>query len=475
MKLVIIGAGPGGYTAALRARSLGAEVTLIDRDEPGGTCLARGCIPSKIMRQAADLVDSLKKASDYGITPGDSSPLVDLTALRSRQASIISGMQKGLTALFKARGIAFVRGRAEISAPAEVTVQTPDGETVFQFDKLLIATGSRPSEIPGAGPNLALNGKTIISSDEALSLTELPARLLVVGGGVIGCELAQIYHSLGTEVSMVEALDRILPLPSLDEGISKTYMRSLKKARLPFYTGYGLADARSTPEGICAILKPFQPKNLNPGPEREVLCDKILICTGRAPLADEIGLADAGVALDSRGWVEVDGDFKTSTPNISAIGDCLGPAHYMLAHTAQAQGRAAVEAMFGETSSMNLSLVPATIFTYPEIACVGPSLREAEKSNPGSKGVDILFRQLGKAQAMGEPDGLVRIVSGSCGKVLGGQIIGAQASSLIAEIALAANAGLHVTDIARTIHAHPTLAEGVWEAALASSCHALHG
>lgn len=471
MKLAIIGSGPGGYTAALRASQLGAEVTLIDRNEPGGTCLARGCIPSKIMRQAADLAEASKKAAEYGIQLAASSPFVNLEALRGRQNSIVEGMQKSLAALFKAKGIKFIRGNARIIAPGSVEISGAEGEEILSFDNLLLATGSRPADIPGAPPGLAINGGTIISSDEALELTSLPARMLVVGGGVIGCELAQIYHSLGSEVTLVEAMNRILPLQALDEDISKTYMRSLKKSRMPFFVSYSLANLEETTAGLKAALKPFQGE----GPEKEVLCDKVLVCTGRAPLGDNIGLDQAGVSRNARGWVEVDSSFRTSAPNIWAIGDCLGPAHYMLAHTAQAQGRAAVESMLGEASRTNLSVVPAAIFTHPEIACAGLSLKEAESKFPGSKASDFLFRQLGKAQAMGETDGLMRIVCDAAGKVLGGQIVGAHASSLISEIALAAGAGLNVEEIAATIHAHPTLAEGVWEAALAASGQPLHG
>ncbi|MBQ4132897.1 MAG: NAD(P)/FAD-dependent oxidoreductase, partial [Desulfovibrionaceae bacterium] len=455
-RVVIIGAGPGGYTAALRAARLGESVTLIDSAEPGGTCLARGCIPSKIMRHAADFAEAREKAAAYGIDFGSHEYSVDLPTLRARQKTIVEGMQKGLTATFKNSGIEFIRGSARLAPGGVVEIKCGEECLTRGYDQLLLAIGSRPADIPGAPPELQIDGDKIISSNEALSLTELPDGLLVVGGGVIGCELAQIYHALGVKVTLVEAMDRILPLPSLDEDICKSYMRCLKKARLPFYTGYSLSAAERTDAGLKAVLTPWQRE----GEAKEIVCSKILVCTGRAPLPDTLGLAEAGVLFTSRGWIEVDACFRTATPNIWAIGDCLGPAYGMLAHTAQAQGMAAVEAMLGKTPSMNMKHVPATIFSRPEIACVGLSLRQAAEEIPGSQASDFLFRQLGKAQATGEIDGQVRIVYAPDRKVLGGQILGANASALIGEIALAASAGLSIDDIAAAIHAHPSLPEG---------------
>ncbi len=464
MRLVVIGAGPGGYTAALRAAQLGASVTLIDSAEPGGTCLARGCIPSKIMRHAADLAEAARQAADYGVDLGGRERQIDLSALRARQSGIIGGLQKSLVGTFKARGVEFVRGRVHVVVPGQVEVETEAGRQVYGYDRLLLAIGSRPADIPGAPPELLINGDSIISSNEALALPELPAGLLVVGGGVIGCELAQIYHSLGVSVTLVEAMDRLLPLPSLDDDICKSYMRCLKKVRLPVYTGYSLSAVNKTADGLKAVLAPWQSE----GPVKEIPCAKILVCTGRAPVPDEMGLAQVGVTFSKRGWVEVDADFKTNAPDIWAIGDCLGPAYGMLAHTAQAQGRAVVERLLNKSVTVNLKHVPATIFSRPEIACVGLSLKQAQMEAPGSKASDFLFRRLGKAQATGEIDGQVRIVFGPDRKVLGGQIIGAQASVLIGEIALAVSCGLSIDDIAGVIHAHPSLPEGIWEAALAT-------
>ena len=468
-KLVIIGAGPGGYAAAFQAARLGAAVTLIDCAEPGGTCLARGCIPSKIMRHAADLAEARQKAAAWGIGFGSQESRVDLAALRTRQAAIIGGMQKGLLSAFKNKGIDFLRGTARISAPGLVEIESPAGSQSRRYDRLLLAIGSRPAEIPGAPPELKLDGNRIISSNEALALTELPDSLLVVGGGVIGCELAQIYHAFGVTVTLVEAMDRLLPLPGLDDDICKAYLRCLKKAGLACYTGYSLRAVVREPlagggESLRAQLAPWQRE----GEGKEISCSKILVCTGRAPLPDDFGLAAAGVTFSSRGWIEVDEGFKTAAPDIWAIGDCLGPAYNMLAHTAQAQGLAAVETMFNRPLSMHLNQVPATIFSRPEIACTGLSLRQAQEQAPGSRASDFLFRQLGLAQASGEIDGQIRIVYGPDQRVLGGQILGSQAGSLIGEIALAVDRGLSLERIAAVIHAHPSLPEGIWEAAFAA-------
>ena len=468
MRLVIIGAGPGGYSAAIRASQLGARVVLVEKDQPGGTCLNRGCIPSKIMKRTADVAREMAEAASFGVVSDSASFEVKMDLLRARQKKIIDGQIMGLSKHFKALGINLVKGEAKVEQAGTVLVAKADGsEESFDYDNLLIATGSEPTCLPG----LSIDGEKVISSDQALWMEEMPQSLLVLGGGVIGCELAQIFHDFGVKVTIVEACDRILPLPSLDEEISKNFMRSLKKTKLPFLTCHTLTEVKPAGKGVIAVIKPFGKE----GEAREMEFDKVLISVGRCPAVGGLGLETLGVTFDKRGWLEVGDDYRTKAPQVWAIGDCLGPAKVMLAHVATAEAMAAVENMFGGNKTVDYDQIPSAVFTSPEIGSVGLTLAQAEERFPGSRAYDFLMRQLGKAQAMGETDGLVRLIIGPDGKVLGGHIMGASATSLIAEVAVAVTKGLTAKDLASTIHAHPTLPEGIWEAALAADGRPLHG
>lgn len=466
MKLVIVGAGPGGYAAAMRAARKGAAVTLIDRNLPGGTCLHAGCIPSKIMRRTADSARELREAASFGVE-GAETPRINMETLRKRQRGIVDAQAKGLTHHFAQLGIDLVKGNASFERAGSVSAVLDDGTKVeYPYDNLLLALGSAPMTIPALGDDPA-----IMTSDDALWMENLPESLLVVGGGVIGCELAQIFHDFGVRVTLVEGLSRLLPIPGLDEEISKTYMRVLKKAKLPFLVGQTLAGVRRDGNGLIAAVKPFNGE----GDIREVHCEKILVAIGRKACSAQLGLENIGVTLDAKGWIEADETCRTKAPNVWAIGDCLGPARIMLAHTATAEGLIAVENMFGKNETVNYDAMPSAVFSVPEIGSVGLTLAQAAERHPGSEARDFLFRQLGKAQAMGETDGLVRLIVSPEGLTLGGHIIGPCATSLIAEITLAVSQKLNADAIARTVHAHPTLPEGIWEAALAAVGRPLHG
>lgn len=467
-KLVIIGAGPGGYSAAIRGRQLGLEVTLVERDQPGGTCLNRGCIPSKIMRRTADVAREVRGAAAFGVAGDASGFEVKMDLLRARQKKVVEGQIAGLAKHFQALGINLVKGSATAGRPGAVSVAlNGGGEETFPYDHLLVATGSVPVSLPG----LTVDGRNIISSDEALWMEEKPKSLLVVGGGVIGCELAQIFHDFGVQVTIVEGLNRLLPLPAIDEEISKNFMRCLKKAKLPFLTGQTVAGVRPSAGGVAATIKPFKGE----GEAKEMEFEKILVSIGRKAAIEGLGLESLGVKFDPRGWIEVDDQYRTAAPGVWAIGDCLGPRKIMLAHVATAEAMAAVANMTGGQGRVNYDAVPSAVFTAPEIGCVGLTLAQAQERFPGSRASDFLFRQLGKAQAMGETDGLARLVTGPQGQVLGGHIIGACATSLVAEVAAAMAGGLTAEGLASTIHAHPTLPEGVWEAALSAAGRPLHG
>lgn len=457
-KVVIIGAGPAGYPAACRAARLGAAVTLIEKSRAGGTCLNMGCIPSKIMRRAADFMRAAAASPAYGVNLGQ--PELDLPALRARQQDIVANLVAGLTDQFQGLSIRLVQAEARVERAGQVAAITPDGATEhIPYDHLIVATGSAPASLPG----LPMDGQRVISSDQALWLDQLPESLLVVGGGVLGCELAQIYHDFGVKVAIVEAMPRLLPIPGLDEEISKTYLRGLKKIKLPVYLNHTLSKLEPTNQAVSVTLTPAS----GPGEDKQLQFEKILMAVGRKPAHQDLGLAALGVAFDPKGWIVAGPDFQTSVPRVWAIGDCLGPARPMLAHLATAEGLACVDNIMGRPRpAPNPEHVPAAIFTRPEIGTVGLTLAQAQQREPNSRASDFQFRALGKAQAIGQIDGLVRLVVGPDNRLLGGHIIGPEAGDLIAELTLAITAGLTVNDLAKTIHSHPTLAEAIWEASI---------
>jgi dihydrolipoamide dehydrogenase len=424
------------------------------------------------MRRAADGLNYVEDSLPYGL--GVNVASFDLGILRERQRKIVDSQVQGLTAHFKALGVKLVIGRAAVEKPGTVRVAKRDGTSEeCPYDRLLLATGSEPVSLPG----LPIDGKKIVTSDQALWLTTTPKRLLVVGGGVIGCELAQIFGAFGSDTTIVEALDRPLPLPSVDAEISKVYARSLKKIKLAFLASQTVFAVEENPDGSLKVrFAPFSGPDA-PGEIKDLTFDTILVSVGRRPALGGLDLKALGVTQDSKGWLKVNDDYQTQAPNVWAVGDCLGPAKIMLAHVATAEALVAAESMvLGQSQrKVNYAAIPSAIFTAPEIGCVGLSLAQASQDFPGAKAQDFLFRQLGKAQAMGETDGLFRLVLAPDNRILGAHIIGAQASSLLGEATLAVAKGLTADDLAQTIHAHPTLPEGFWECAMAATGQPLHG
>ena len=474
-RIVIIGAGPGGYVAAVRAAQLGAEVTLIEGAEVGGTCLNRGCIPSKVMITTAQLMEKMARAQEFGITL--QGPVgVDLARLQARKKAVIQAQAGGILKLLKQHRVRYVQGSGRIKAPGVVTVQPPGGETVeLPWDRLILATGTRPATLP----QLPFDGEKIISSDQALDLRQVPESVLIVGGGVIGCEFAFILAALGARVTVVEALSRLLPLPSVDKDCSKVLQREMKKRRIGFLVERTVTDVDEIDEGLRVTIGP-SPLVAAPGkagPAATVLeVDQILVCTGRRPNLGVLGgREDPGINFEN-GWLQADAGLATGAAGIFAIGDLLGPARVMLAHVASAEGLVAAENCMGRSCAMDYSAVPGAIFTAPEIATVGLTETGARAGGADVQADSVLFRTLGKAQVMGEIAGQAKIVSerGS-GRILGVHIIGPHATDLIAEGTLAIKSGATVEDLRATIHAHPTLAEIMFETALKATGRALHG
>lgn len=446
MRLAVLGAGPGGYVAALRAARQGAEVTVIESSEVGGTCLNQGCIPTKTILASTELYSKVRSFEEFGIDL-DGTVTPNLYKIVERKRRVIEVQIKGIMSLFKSWGVELRKGRGRIVGERRLLVEGDD-EGEIEVDRIIIATGSRPAEIPA----FPLDGEHIITSSEALELTDIPKSLLIVGGGVIGCEFACIYNALGTDVTIVELLPRVLSTE--DEEISKIFERELKKKKIKLYTEVQAERVVIGEDGVHTTLSNG----------KEIVTEKVLVSIGRAFNTDDIGLEDMGIELSDRGSIKVNSRMETNLPGIFAIGDVTGGI--MLAHTAYKEAQVAVRNIMGIDTEMDYSVVPAAVFTSPEIASVG--LREHQVRERGIEYVTghFQFRAVGKAHAIGEISGMVKVIGEKrSDKLLGVHIIGPHASDLIHEAAVALRAGLKVSDIAETIHAHPTLSEGLMEAA----------
>ncbi|MCX7793503.1 MAG: dihydrolipoyl dehydrogenase [Thermodesulfovibrionales bacterium] len=448
MRLIILGAGPGGYVAAIKAAQLGTEVIVIEEREVGGTCLNLGCIPSKALVASAEALSIIRKADEYGvIINGEIRP--DFKKIMERKDRIISTQVKGIRSLFKHRNIKLVEGRGELAGGLKVRVKGKDGsEELFEGDRIIIATGSRPAKIPG----LPVDGINILSSDDVWKLTEIPKSMVIIGAGVIGCQFACLFRELGTDITMVEIMNRALSTE--DEEISDIMEKELKKKKIKLLTSVKVES--------CSISEAGVSLKLSDG--KEIRAEKLLVSIGRALNSENIGLEKTGIEKGTRGEIKVNERMETSEKGIYAVGDVTGGM--LLAHVASREGIVAAINACGGNESIDYSVVPISIYTSPEIASVG--LREYQAKERGIPVVTGTFpyRALGKAHAMGEISGIFKIVAdGKTDRVLGVHIIGAHASDIIHEAALAIKAGLKVKDIANMIHAHPTLSEGLMEAA----------
>lgn len=444
--IVIIGAGPGGYVAAIRGAQLGARVCVIEKDKLGGVCLNKGCIPTKALISNIELIRTLKKAEDYGIKV--SGYEIDRVRIASRKDEIVTRLVRGIETLFKARSINLIKGTAKLIGENEVEVA--ESKEKVKAKDIIIATGSSPLELPF----LKFDAKAVFSSDDLLSKNETisgPARkLLIVGGGVIGCEFARIFKELDWDVTIVEMMEQLLP--NMDREIAKKLEAALKKEGIRIYTGKKVEEVAREEGEITATLSDGS----------QVLVEKVLVCVGRRPNSAGIGLEESGIKME-KGRIIVDDTLRTNVPNIYAIGDVIGG--YLLAHVASYEGVIAVENAMGKSCKVDYNVVPNCIFTHPEIASVGLTEAQARQANYDVKLGKFPFIASGKAHAMGQTEGFAKIVGDGEGNILGAQIFGPQATELIAEVAAAMKMGARVCDIADTIHAHPTLSEATKEAA----------
>lgn len=463
--IAILGAGPGGYVAAIRAAQLGARVTIIERDKLGGVCLNWGCIPSKALLSVVELGDKLKKAEDLGLVL-HAPPTYDLARMVSRKEKVVATLVKGIATLFRGWGIEQVNGQGVLRDARTIAVTKSDGDRLdVHADALVIATGSSWPDLP----QFPIDGHVVVTSQQMLELRQVPAGLVIVGGGVEGCEFAALYSGLGAQVTIIELMPRLLPLE--DEEISSTMERELKKRGVTVLTGITVERLERLPESVAVSLKDGS----------TVTANKLLVSVGRGFNSRGIGLEEVGVTLGRRAEILVDERMHTNVPGIYAIGDVTGKA--MLAHVASTQGQVAVENIMGHARSINYEVIPAGIFTLPEIGRVGlteqQARAQAEKNgknpNHSVKVGRFRYAALGKAQATGDTTGFFKVIADAVtDKILGMHILGAHAADLIHEAALAMQVGATAAQVAGMIHAHPTLAEGMMEAMEDADGRAIH-
>lgn len=474
-RIVVVGGGPGGYAAALRSAQMGALVTLIERDHLGGTCLNRGCIPSKILKEAAHTLHRFQQAETLGIrVAGSVTP--DMGLIMARKGAIVSDQIKGLERLLAQRRVEVIHGHAVLEGKGRALVTGNGGLPVEAFwDSLILATGSRPRALA----QFPFDGHILLSSDHALELPHVPQNLLIVGGGVIGCEFASIFASLGATVTLVEAMDRLLPLPSVDPFCSKWLQREMKKQKIRLLLNQTVQDLLVQGGTCMARLGPspfVEDKRPAPSQVLTVPADKILVCIGRDPRSESLGLESIGVLTDEKGWIKADRRLCTTAPEVYAIGDCLGPSRPMYAYVATEEGMAAAENALGGNHAMDYRAVPGAVFTTPEVAGVGLTEPQLREQGIPYRGDSVLFRNVGKSHVLGEISGEARILTRvPDGVVLGVHMVGPGVTELMGEPALAVRLGSSVEDLAAIPRPHPTLSEIMSELSYKALDRPLHG
>ncbi|MGH7176084.1 MAG: dihydrolipoyl dehydrogenase [Tepidisphaeraceae bacterium] len=457
--LIVIGAGPGGYVAAIRAAQLGLKTACVEREYLGGTCLNVGCIPSKALLDSSERYYAAKtQFARHGINVGEMS--IDLSRMMSRKDEVVKALTGGVGMLFKKNKIEHLVGQGRITARDTVEVKSKDGVTkMYKSPHILIATGSAPVQIP----SLPFDGKHILSSTEGLSIDQIPRRMIVVGAGYIGLEMGSVWSRLGTEVLVLEFRERCLPVS--DAEMALALQKSLEKQGLKFRFKTTAESAKVENDRVRVVWK-----SGNESGEEEV--DKVLVAVGRRPVTDGLGLENVGVKLDKKGFVLVDDHFQTSAKGVYAIGDVIGGL--MLAHKAEEEGVACAELMAGKSGHVNYHACPAVVYTHPELASVGFTEEQARERGDVRIG-KFPFIANGRARGMGETEGFVKIIGDAAtDRILGVHILGAHASDMIAEATVALEFAASVEDLARSFHAHPTLPEAVKEAALAVEKRAIH-
>ena len=456
--LIVIGGGPGGYVAAIRAAQRGLSAAVIEREPKlGGTCLRVGCIPSKALLESSHkFEEATHDLAAHGVKVGGVA--LDLATLMKRKDEVVSTLAKGIEALLKKHKVTRYLGTGRLAGPGKVAVNGADGTvTTLESPRVIVAVGSVPVVLPGIVPD----GDRVGTSTEALAFPEVPGHLVVIGGGYIGLELGSVWRRLGSRVTVLEYADRILL--GIDGDIAAEALTLFRKQGLDIRLGVKVTSARADGAGCLVEIEGGEP----------IRCDRVLAATGRRPATDDVGLETVGIQTDRRGFIPVDDHFRTTAPGVWAIGDCIpGP---MLAHKAEEDGVACADGMTGGWAHVDYDLVPAVVFTHPEIAAVGRTEEQLSAAGVAFKKGVFPFRANGRARTLGDTAGKVKVLADAASdRVLGVHIIGPEAGNLVAEAAAAMNFGATAEDIARVCHAHPTLPEALKEAALAVAGEAIH-
>ena len=455
--VIFIGGGPAGYVGAIRAAQLGMTVGVVEREGLGGTCVLWGCIPAKSLLESASLANKVRHAGDHGITTGELK--FDLNPAMKRSRAVSLQNSKGVEFLFKKNKITWIKGEGTVVNPTTVSVKTADGKSETHQAKkaVVISTGSRVRGLPQAG--LALNKKTVLSSDEVLILEKAPKTMLIVGAGAVGCEFADVYNAFGTEVTLIDIAPVVLPLEDAD--VSAELARAFKKRKIDVVTGASVKDVKVGADSVSLTIDAG-------GTKREITVEKVLVATGRQPNIDNVGLEALGVKKTKQGFIEINEKMETSVKGIYAIGDVAGPP--MLAHKGEREGIVCAEFIAGKHPHLvNYGNIPNATYCHPEVASIGLTEAQCKEKKLDYKVGKFPFSANGRARTSGETEGFVKIIrDAKYGEILGAHLIGAHATEMIHELAVARENEFTVEEIELAIHAHPTMSEAIAEAALDS-------
>jgi dihydrolipoamide dehydrogenase len=455
--VIFIGGGPAGYVGAIRCAQLGFSVGVVEKEGLGGTCVLWGCIPAKALLESAAIANRVKHAAEFGITAGDLK--LDYNVAMKRSRGVSSQNSKGVEFLFKKNKITWIKGTAKLAGKNSVSVKTADGKDEKHDAKkaVIIATGSRVKGLPQVG--LELNKTTIISSDEALTLEKAPKSIIIVGAGAVGCEFADVFNAFGSQVTLLDVAPTILPLEDAD--CSKEVERSFRKRGITVVTGAKISNVKAAKDSVSMSVDAG-------GEKKELKADIVLVAAGRAPVIEEIGLKEQGVQLTDRGFIKINDKLETSVKGIYAVGDVAGPP--MLAHKGEHEGIVLAELLAGKTThGMSYDNIPNATYCHPEVASVGLTEQQCKDKKLDYKVGRFNFSANGRARTSGETEGFVKIIrDAKYGEILGAHIVGAHATEMIHELVVARTNEFTVEEVAHSIHAHPTLSEAVYQAALDS-------
>ena len=461
--VIFIGGGPAGYVGAIRSAQLGLSVAVVEREGLGGTCVLWGCIPAKALLEAASIANRVSHAAEFGVNVGEVK--LDYSVAMKRSRAVSTQNSKGVEFLFKKNKITHIKGTAKLAGKNAVSVKTADGKEEKHEAKkaVVISTGSRVKGLPQAG--LELNKTTVISSDEALILEQAPKTMAIVGAGAVGCEFADVFNAFGTAVTLIDIAPVILPLEDAD--CSAELAKAFKKRKIDVLTGAKISNVKVGKSSVKLTVE-------SGGKKQDLEVEKVLVAAGRAPNVDEIGLKEAGIKLNDRGFVEINERMETSVKGIYAVGDVAGPP--MLAHKGSREGIVLAEVLAGQkTHGINYSNIPNATYCHPEVASIGLTEQQCKEKKLDYKVGKFPFSANGRARTSGETEGFVKIIrDAKYGELLGAHIIGAHATELIHELAVARENEFTVEEVDLAVHAHPTLAEAIAEASLDSLGRLIH-